>query len=189
MDSAQMKRIQVNRKWLSTASLLAMATVLVTIPADANNTEIRVAVLVSAEGLFANEFRSCINREIRKLGDVEIVESDARFTLQVVATPTKVNEEVVGYTASAVVLDHNDANILSATVWRDSIGDGAKAVAEQIQSGTMLPSEIKGLGRIRSHVVHMRLDVQRLCVAITSEIDVEVIETARRETMEQRKAP
>lgn len=180
----------MNHKWLSKASLFAMSAMLVAMPAFATDeARYQVAVSISADGAFANEFRSCINREIRKLGDVVIVESDARFTLEVVAMPTNVGGKVAGYTASAVVLDHTDANTLSANVWRDSISQGAKAVAGQVRSGVMLPFEIKSLGRIPWHVVYTRVELQSLCIAITADFDVDVIEVARRETAETHTLP
>jgi len=139
-----------------------------------------VAVLLSADDTIENVLRSCINREIRNLGDVSIVENDAQFSLRVVAMRNTVGGQTVGYIASMAILDHFEARIL-AFEKEQELGR-VSAEDRNRKDDWPSPDTIRRLGHVSSHIVHSSPDLTGLCQSVVANLDVEAIENLRRDT-------
>jgi hypothetical protein len=136
----------------------------------------KVAVTVAADAVGSNELQSCLNRELRGLGDVMLVNSYAsepRFSLQVVLMQPKTESGgSPGLVASMVVLDHRLAQWLVGDRRPGSILSKAE------------PELFYGVGDIATHYVMADKTVTALCERIVANFDVDAIELARREDAE-----
>lgn len=158
------------RHWLRlpTLSTAAIAFFLLTAIANAE-IKYKISVSVSADEGSTKEMLSCINRELRTLGDVTVVASDPRFTLQVVLMrPELDGGRTVGWVASMVVLDHE--------VTRQLIRDARP----QSLSNYFPPENFRDVGELATHYVMADPTVAALCKRIVANLDVDAIEGARR---------
>jgi hypothetical protein len=143
-----------------------------------------VQLAVSGDPLITTDLQSCLNREIRNLGDVRLVDSDASYSLSVVGLATQFDGRTVGYTASALILDHTGAHRLAAAQAKGVTT--AAEVLDRMKAGTLaLVPNIKQLGRNVSHVLMQYRDLPRLCQNIVATLDTETLEPARRAVANQ----
>ncbi|MGE3393719.1 MAG: hypothetical protein AB7J97_05355 [Steroidobacteraceae bacterium] len=122
-----------------------------------------VSVNVTGSDSSGNELKSCINRELRALGDISVVSTKPRFTLSVVVLETQSDGRHTGYAVSSVILDHFWASYLS-----DPDGD---ITAEMLE----------GVGTIAFHTVMTNAPdkLDQLCRTIVADVDTEAIEPLR----------
>lgn len=143
-------------------------------PAVAQNSlAIPVSIQVEAPPTFEDELRACLYREVRALGDTQIVEEKALFALWVLAV------ENDGYMASIVILDHADARRLAEG--QTAPGTTARQILDRMKADAfVLPANIWTLGRLQTHHLVQFADVPKLCSYAVAALNTNVIDAARR---------
>jgi hypothetical protein len=142
----------------------------------------KVVVDVTFESTFSSELQSCINREMRKLGDVVIVGRDANFTFSLVAlevhignVETQVAQKRAGYVSSLTIIDHQLAQFLASRPM------SAKQITAQLeQNNFVAPADIRALGIIQGQYAMADNDLESLCTRLVAKFDVHTLEPRRR---------
>jgi hypothetical protein len=165
--------MSMNRQKASCAAFYLLG-LCATFPAAAQNSPaIPVSIQVKAQPRFEDELRACIYREVRALGDTQIVEEKALFALWVVAVESN------GYRASVVILDHADARKLAEG--QTMPGTTAREILDKMKADAfVLPANVFTLGRLQTHHLVQFADVPKLCSYVVTTLNTLVIDAARR---------
>jgi hypothetical protein len=135
--------------------------------------KIRVQLAVSASGGLEDRIRSYFSRELRKIADVEIVDSTPLLRLSVVALSNR-NEAgtETGYTVSVVVTSLDDRAIMLALA--TLLPEAQRKFLEQ---------NLSKQGALVDHLVYTvpPARLPDICAQIVAEIDGSHIESARKD--------
>jgi len=148
---------------------LAGAGRIIRIQGSAMRALLRVDVGVTTENSIKSEIASCINRELRSLGDVVLTDSRPHVRVGVVAVMIEVPGRVTGYTFSVVVSkpipDAFKSLLLSGYRGREK---AAKVIL------------LKDQESITNHFVRIGSDLPTMCNQLVADIDSHDLEIERK---------
>ena len=142
---------------------------------------IRVSVAVSAPETMRSETISFLTRELRALGDVEIVEDTPTYRVEVVAleTASRASTEPTGYAISAIVT--RPVNLTLAKTAFELYGQGVDA---ELRSNLFKITEKTSAGHEQILGHYLRIGpsdgLAKLCEGLIASIDGETFENARK---------
>ena len=154
----------------STCLLLALFTVCVSAQ---TNRPIAVTLEVTAAGELRTQIESFCRRELRSLGDVEIVEAGGQFSVQICAVAVMDQGQVDMYALSTVFLKAFDKNNIRVR-FGDKLNDGDIGLHDIF---TAVSFEVVGHGVATAG----RNRLKSSCEKTNAEFDATVLEGARRE--------
>ena len=140
--------------------------------------------ITADDEIIKNQLYSYINRELRSLGDVKVVENDPNWTIQIVALQVKNKLQVpTGIAASVVIIKRTYAidglSILFKHVYGINLQEQMKEKGVDLEK--VLKTLTDNLSDIRGHWLHVGNtdDIQRICQRLVANFDAECLKKER----------
>ena len=134
----------------------------------------KVKVSVTAEGNIKNRVSSYLNRELRALNDVELVETNPEWEISVIAMELKsVGGTKTGFALSTVILISYDNRLLCSFFEAEYKAlEYTAAVVKETSSLYLRPSQWLNIGSTD--------DLQRICRDVVADFDMKHLEESRK---------
>ena len=148
---------------------------------------IKVRVTVSASDSMKREALSFLTRELRALGDVEVVDTAPSYQIEVVALETSSRASTVptGYAVSAIVTSPVNLSVLKSLF--EQLGQGENA---ELYDSLFKATEEATAGHEMIFGHYLRIgpsdELAKLCEGLIATIDGETFERARKAMQEMK---